>query len=77
MFHWSDNLFFGRKSDGSVRVLKLAPGITEWPNIEAPAKGDVLLDVVIPAVQWASIIASASKTGETRESYQQAVAFHG
>mgnify|MGYP001596770930 CR=1 FL=1 len=38
---------------------------------------NVVLQAIIPAAEWASIVASVSKTGETSESYAAAAALHG
>lgn len=86
MFHWSDNLFFGRKTNGDVRILKFNRNPPKWPTIDGVYKSiegyggpplTVLLDETIPTAQWASIIASVSATGETSAQYQDALAFHG
>lgn len=64
-YHWKDGRYFKRLDDGSVRIRTLAAlGIA----------GD---EMVIPPYQWASIIASVSKNGETPEQYRAAVALHG
>lgn len=93
MFHWNDNFFFGRCSDGTVRIVKFdsprAPQamwkhgpdavtrMTETPD----ADGDfndvkVVLDVRVPASQWASIVASVSAKGEENGRYYDALKFH-
>ena len=43
--------------------------------------GDVLMEnaplrVVIPAAEWASIVASVTPTGDTAETYSEAVRLH-
>lgn len=76
MFHWKDDLYFGRKADGSVRIIKLPPGPSAaWPRVEWPLPNAVL-DVMIPAAEWCSIITSVSGRGETSDAYMQAQAFH-
>lgn len=78
MFHWRDNFFFGRRADGSVRVLKFDLAPKDFPKADEPGTPvPAALDMTIPAAEWASIVSSVSKAGETSESYQQAVAFHG
>lgn len=78
MFHWTDNLFFGRRQDGSVRVLKFG---SDWrggfPAADAPAYPDAVIDKIVPAAEWASITSSVSRSGETSETYQRAVELHG
>ena len=63
-YHWRDNWFFMREPDGSV-------------SIKAPAGGDIEARIaVIPADEWASIIASVSASGDTAETYRLAQLFH-
>lgn len=78
MFHWKDGLYFGRMPDGSVRVIQQPNqgSHQDFPRIDAPVEG-ALLDVTIPAAEWASITSSVSATSETSESYQAALALHG
>jgi hypothetical protein len=77
MFHWTENLFFGRKSDGAVRLLKFERTPDRWPEVEKAAdpRAGVLLDVSIPAAEWASITSSVSHAGEATN-YQHAVDLH-
>lgn len=77
MFHWTNNFYFGRKADGSVRVLKFDLAPKDWPKADEPASAPAALDYTIPAAEWASIVSSVSKTGETGESYQAAKVLHG
>lgn len=78
VFHWKDNLFFGRKADGSVRVLKFDLHPADWPRADEPGTpAPTMLDLTIPAAEWASIVSSVSKSGETSESYEAARALHG
>lgn len=79
MFHWKDGLFFGRRADGSVRIiLDPSPRMDSFPNPEAPEGAyEGPLDVTIPAAEWASITSSVSAKSETSESYQAALALHG
>lgn len=49
---------------------------TEWPDAEGDFNDvKVLLDVRIPAEQWASIVASVSAKGES-DRHQEALHFH-
>ncbi|HWE75050.1 MAG TPA: hypothetical protein VG328_17955 [Stellaceae bacterium] len=66
-FHWRDEKFFGRDTDGSVIVRFIeqynnAPQVRTWR---------------IPAPEWASIVCSVSRDGETGERWEQAQLFHG
>jgi hypothetical protein len=66
-FHWRDNIFFKRLEDGSVRVRHFM----EWnycPNFK---------DWIIPPNEWASIVCSVSKEGETAKRWDAAQDFHG
>lgn len=66
-FHWNHGFFFQRQDDGSVTIAKypLFPdnSVLEW-------------EYTMPENEWASIVASVSKNGETGESWRQARAFH-
>ena len=81
MFHWKDHIYFGRRADGSVRLIvgqsAHVNSLSGFPEADAEPYPDVSLDVTIPAAEWASIVSSVSKTSETSEIYQAAVAFHG
>lgn len=37
---------------------------------------DGVIDVTVPVVEWASIVAAVTASGETAETYQQAEALH-
>jgi len=82
MFHYKNNLFFGRREDGNVRVLKIHPDhkFPGFPTVNGPppvADQWVELDAIIDADGWASIVASVSKQGETGATFRQARDFHG
>lgn len=66
-FHWRDETFFTRTGDGSVEVHYLE----QYNNTPQQKMWR------IPPNAWASIVASVSATGETSESYREAVKFHG
>lgn len=71
MFHARQGLFFQREPDGAVRVTKTVDGqppAISWVN--------VVCDVALAEHEWASVVASVSKTGETTERWQQALTFH-
>ena len=91
MFHWEDNMYFGRLPDGHVRVVKFSrtPHAMWWHNensamvpTEYPrADGEfhsveVILDLRIPPEAWASIVASVSKLGESDGRFYKALEFH-
>lgn len=66
-FHWRNHTFFKRDDEGCVEVRFIeqynnSPQIKTWR---------------IPPAEWASIVASVSGTGETSESYREALKFHG
>lgn len=66
-FHWKHNTFWKRLDNGSVRVRHFM----EWnycPN---------WVDWIIPAAEWASIVCSVSRDGETAERWDHAQDFHG
>lgn len=78
MFHESENLFFGRRQDGSVRVVKFAKPPQDWPTADAPYPyPDAVADQIIEVGPWASIVCSVSRDGETGERWNAAQDFHG
>ena len=59
MHHRENNFYIGRKSDGSIRLLKLMPGTVEpsfVPDIDA-SYPDAILSMVIPASDWVDSVA--------------------
>lgn len=76
MHHWSDNLFFGRTTEGDVRVVKFTSPPKTWPRAEDPAFATALFDLRIPAAQWCSIVAFVSRRGETTDAYMDATTVH-
>jgi hypothetical protein len=66
-FHRRDDIYFQRMDDGSVRVTSF------WQYNNCPQEKVW----TIPSSEWASIVSSVSTAGETTESYQQALEFHG
>lgn len=75
MFHWQNNIFFGRKSDGAVRVLKVYLPPEEYPTPDGAYPG-AEIDLTIPANHWGSIVASVSQGGEAKGRWHQAMEFH-
>lgn len=63
MFHHRDNLFFGRRSDGSVRIMKFSQPPKAWPRADAEYTADVF-DAIVDGDSWCSVIASVSAAGE-------------
>lgn len=79
VFHERNNLFFGRKADGSVRILKFnskRPANAEWPQVDKEYS-DAEFDVTIPGHGWCSVIASVSALGEEGGRFCTAKEFHG
>lgn len=75
MFHWQDETYFGRRKDGSVRVLKFKEPFGGWPDPEAEYP-NTEIDLTIPDGHWGSIVASVSHAGEEDGRWYQAMAFH-
>ena len=75
MFHYKDNLFFGRRSDGSVRILKFASPPTDWPAVmnEYP---DAMFDAIVDADSWCSVVATVSVFNEQHGTFYAAKNFH-
>lgn len=69
MFHESKGLYFERQPNGDVRVIKTY-------DEREPRPDNVVLDHIIQAGPWASVIASMSKHGEIDGGFDRAVKFH-
>lgn len=63
-FHWRDGLYFERLKDGSVKATQYTPITTNWND-----GMNKTWQIIIPAPEWASIVASMSIEGETTETY--------
>lgn len=74
MFHWQKNIFFGRRADGSVRILAFRSPPADFPDVEG--EHDAAFDETIPVDQWASIIASVSAGSEIDNRFYAAKDFH-
>ena len=75
MFHSSDNLYFGRTEDGSVRILKL-PSVPVSPPTATGFYPEALFDALVSPTIWASIMAAVSLRGEVEGRFYVAQAFH-
>jgi len=78
MLHLSDNLYAGRINDaGDVRLLKFTntPSIAPTPT-SVYVSGETVLDSVIPAAVWPSVVANVSRRGEIENRFYVAQAFH-
>ena len=67
-FHWQDGWYFKRLGNGSVQVQKRRVVSKDTRFIEAEA--------VIPAAEWASIVASVTVHGDNAITYQLATILH-
>jgi hypothetical protein len=77
MFHAGNDLYFGRKIDGQVRVLCWQfTGPPPAANQAVPKGREPKLDVTLPIGTWASIVAAVSGWGEDSESFRRALVFH-
>ncbi len=70
MFHAKDGLFFSRRPNGSVYIIKMADSKT-------PDGFDFVADVILSESEWASVVSSVSAGGETSARWRQARLFHG
>ena len=77
MYHLSDSLFFGRRSNGDVRVLKFAKWDFDvgFPRVDG-VYPDAILNLTIQPSHWASVVASVSEMGETGPQFRRALALH-
>lgn len=66
MFHAKNGLYFERTPDGGVRILKTRNGHPD---------SDVVLDMILDADAWCSIIASVSRDGEELGGFYRAREF--
>lgn len=69
MIHQSNNLFFGRLDNGSVRILKLNRHPDSWPKLGYCFPEDTVLDVVISAEQWSAIVNTLGDPANAGELY--------
>lgn len=67
MIHQANNLFFGRWPNGDIRILKLTCPPEEWPKLGWGFPGEALLDVRIPADQWAHLVSCLSSSDECEQ----------
>jgi len=64
-FHLADGLFFTRLDDGGV-LIRFYPGAGRDPRVEA-------LSIRCTPEQWASVVASMQRSGETHATWQAAL----
>ena len=83
MFHSHDGLFFGRKANGDVRILKFPSKMRvygkdneSWPKADGEYY-DAELDETLDQHSWCSVIASVCGRGETGNTFDEAKRFHG
>ena len=81
MFHWKDNIFFGRTADDGARILAFSSPPESFPVVDGiydptDSRYPVTLDWTIPADHWASIVSSVSAGGEENGRFYTARAFH-
>jgi hypothetical protein len=77
MFHLKDNLYFGRLADGSVRIVKFRAVPMAIPQADQVfAAADVLMDVAMEELQWASVVLAVSAKPEDAFRMAGAVRFH-
>ena len=67
-FHWQEGWGFHRLDDGSVRIQRRRVVSRDTRLVEAEA--------VIPAAEWASIVASVTPSGDNAETCAAATALH-
>lgn len=66
-FHSREGFYFDSDDEGNVTIF-----ITETAHHAAP----VLRAITLPENEWASVVASVCRRGETAESWQAARDFH-
>jgi len=73
IFHVKDGLFFERLPDGQVKIRKTIEKIVGSNKGGAPF---VVLEIILTANEWASVIASMSYYGEEDNGFYRAMNFH-
>lgn len=74
--HARNGFCFERMGDGSVRIQKVLYGKSPVdPNAQSVEVG--FSEATIPANEWASVVAHVSERGESSETFQTALRFHG
>jgi hypothetical protein len=73
-YHWRNGWYWSRLPDGSVEVRNHGDFEKHDSNC---GSGDGRVTLVIPPAEWASIVSSVSKGGESNGGYRAAVDFHG
>lgn len=63
-----EGITFQRRADGAVRIE-----VRDSEHVGSP----IVREVVVSAAEWASTVAAVSERGESGESYQAALDFHG
>lgn len=78
MFHYKDNIFFGRKADGSVRIVAFNKPPATWPNVDTvyDVEAYARFDVTIDPDSWASIVSTVSLGNEIDGRFYSARKFH-
>lgn len=76
--HARNGFCFQRTDDGSVHVRLVVPVLSPAAERhDSPDGGQaVLFQAVLPANEWASIVAAVSAKGENFESYNEALRYH-
>jgi hypothetical protein len=75
MFHTKENLYFERHDDeGSVRIVKYAPGAT--PEMIEDGRVSPAVDLVLDSATWKSVVASVSRNGDSSSTFDQIGAVH-
>lgn len=69
-YHWRDGLHFGRMENGDVRIWR------ELRPAEPPGNMVEEVYAMIPADEWASIVAGVSAIGDTRDTWDRARHLH-
>lgn len=80
MFHSRNGLFFQATGQGNVAIIATNDG--KEPFTRSHANSDkvdtnIVCNVTLPENEWASVVCSVSKDGETASRWNQARRFHG
>ncbi|KKL82826.1 hypothetical protein LCGC14_1980920 [marine sediment metagenome] len=75
-FHYKDGWYFARRDEGKVWIFHVsgeANKVMDGLNVQTI---DIDQEIEVDASSWASIVSSVCLSGDTAETYRQAVDFH-
>lgn len=80
MFHSKDGLYFHATGQGKVRIVKTSDGKEPFSRSVSGSdkvETNIVCDVTLAENEWASVMATVSKDGESHDKWMAARVFHG